>query len=195
MQFLNENIDTVAETKFLGITLSTTRRFDNHIQLSILPKLRQMYRLFYNIKNYINKETKVVLFNSFIVPQILYAVPFINICHQISFGKLSRTYNHLLRILFELPRRFPTSMLPQTTGLRNLSSLVSMHTNIYSYLIFTNQLPNLITKHFKTTKRSNFILKPHMNDISIHNNIAIQWNKLTSDTKHAASKHLFKKTL
>ena len=75
----------------------------------------------------------------------------------------------------------------------SLSSLILHHSLIYAYLIFHQQLPASVNTNFLRSPRLNFILKPHSSQISLHNTLCIDWNKLKHNIKTASSKACFKK--
>ena len=112
-------------------------------------------------------------------------------CSKTNFNVLNRTYNRAIKILFSIPTLYPSHLLPQRTSVISLSSLRIYHTLIYGYLIFYNLAPTLLTSFFTTTRRKNFFLHSNSCNNSIHNAIAIEWNKLHECAKTVKTKNQF----
>ena len=81
--FMNKVIQISKVVKFLGVHISHNRMFHDHILITIIPKIRQTYPTLFLLSKVISKVVKIVIFYSFILPLILYAIPFIKICNKI----------------------------------------------------------------------------------------------------------------
>jgi len=194
LNFMQSEIKIVNQTKFLGIYIDSQRNFNKHIHLSILPNIRKMFKYFYFLSSVTNKTTKKTLFDSFILPHIHYAIPFILFCDITQFTFLNRTYNKALKILFALPHRFHSIDLPLVTNIPSLSSIIKKHSAIIAHTLFHSPIP-AHTSFFIRTQRCNFILDPHRDKRSVHNHLSEVWNSLTYQQKTIKSKKKFRLTL
>ena len=193
--FLNDIIISSTFTKFLGLYISADLKFDHHIEKTIIPNIRKHFHIFYHISGYLDKHSKYIVFNAFICPLITYATPFLLNSSKGAWGKLNKTYNRAIKILFHLPTLTPTNQLPHLTNISSLSSLIKIHSLSYTHRIFHFKCPLIICKLFTRSVRSNFILKSHSGYQSLHNTIAEIWNVLPSNCKAEMNKNKFKHTV
>ena len=195
LEFCNTKIRTKSKAKFLGVIISTDRKFDNHITFNVIPKVRQHFKIFLCLSNYLSENDKANFFRASIFPHILYSVPFISISNKKSFAALSRNYNRAIKLLFNLPLLFHSADLPQRCNVLSLSSLVERHLLTYSYLIYHQRTPAILNSYFHRTSHLNFIIKPHRDSKSIHNMLAIEWNKQAKQIRSIKSKKAFQHSL
>ena len=193
VNFLDKSLQVAHNVKFLGINIADSRKFNEHISNHIIPKIRSHFSIFHYLAKYLSKQDKVTVFKSFIFPHIIYASPFLLNSNIGQVKHLKSAYNRAMKILFRIPFLYPSQLLPQSTNIESLSSLILHHSLIYAYLIFHQQLPASVNTHFLRSRRLNFILKPHSSQISLHNTLCIEWNKLKHNIKTASSKACFKK--
>lgn len=192
LNFLHQSIETVNETKFLGIILTPDCSFNIHVDKIIIPNIRRHFSLFYNLSNVLNRHNKKTIFQALIFPYILYCIPFLQSCGQLTIKRLSKNYNKCLRLLFRLPPLFPSNKLTQYTAIDSCQSIIYQHTLIYAYLIYNKLSPYFIHNTFIRTNRANFILKHQRTKFSLHNNIAICWNNLANSLRLIQTKTKFK---
>lgn len=195
LNFLGEHIKTVEQTKFLGIVIHANRKFNSHIDCSILPNIRKLYSMFYHLSDILDNKTKRLLFQSSIIPYIIYATPFILNIDQRNMKKLSVSYKKALKILFRLPYRYPSELLFNKTHTMCPQTLIQNHTALYAHKIFNVLAPPTINSFFTRTPRRNFIIKPFKDNISTHNTIALHWNALKSDAKIESNFAKFKRMI
>lgn len=194
VNFLSRGISVTNECTFLGIKLDSKCTFAAHIY-HICNNIKRLFHSFYFFRDIFDKHTKQLFFNAYVIPHILYAVPFLINCNQDLMKKLNVAYKSAIKILFKYPRQFPSITLHNTTGIENLHSLIKLHTAVYAYKIYTKQVPNIIHTHFHSTIRHNFILHTHTNANSIYNNLCMLWNNLPLNIRSLSSLHAFKMSM
>ena len=91
---------------------------------------------FHYLAKYLSKQDRVTVFKSFIFPHIIYAYPFLLNSNIGQVKQLKSAYNRAMKILFRIPFLYPSQLLPQSTNIESLSSLIFHHSLIYAYLIF-----------------------------------------------------------
>jgi len=196
LTFMNVNINTKTHTKFLGIYISSDRKFDTHIENCLIPNIRKHFSFFYNSSKFFDKKTKILLFHSYITSIIIYATPFLLVVSKKKLTQLERIYNRAIKFLFRLPYLCPSSKLPQFTGLPCLSNVIHHYSLSYAYLIFHRKTPALVHSHFvRSNHRNNFILKTIKDKKSISNTLANNWNAQTTQMKHINTHSTFKQKL
>lgn len=189
--FLNQTFLSKSTTKFLGLHLSNSRSFNDHINLHMIPKIRKNFSIFRSLSRIINLHTKHMVFQAFIMPHILYGLPFITMSNHCDLLNLRRSYNQAIKILFNLPFRFSSDDLVHKTGINSLSYAINTHILKFAYLIYNEKLPSVLNSFFIRSASGNFILKPHRDSKSLHNHIAQIWNTLPKQTKKENLKSQF----
>jgi len=193
LSFMNEHVTTIKAAKFLGIYISSVLNFDFHTEKLLIPSIRRHYPFFSKSKHYFNKDTKKLVFRSFINSVILYGTPFLLLLSKSMIRQLEKAYNRAIRIFFNLHFMFPSNDLHFVTGIPSLSTVIKHYSLAYTYLIFNQKVPSQVHSHFKKgMHRNNFILKSQKGRFSLHNAIAHHWNALPPQTKSIASYSHFK---
>ena len=191
LNFMNEKITTSRTAKFLGIILESNKSFNSHITNVVIPNIRKLYKIFFQLSTITNFPTKKLIFNSFILPHILYATPFILNCDKGHSVQLQRAFNKSIKLLFRLPHLFPSHLLSSKTNTPCLSKYVTTYSLLYAHKLHHTPLESH-KPFFKTTKRHNFIIDPHKDSNSIHNKISEIWNILPSSIKEISKTQTFK---
>jgi len=194
LRFCSEEIHSTNSTKFLGVIVSSDCKFNEHVQRVISPKIRRMFSSLFQFRQVTNNSTKRLIFHAYITPHIIYACPFLLNCTNTCIESLNTIYKKALKILFNLPLRFPSNSLSAKTNSLSLPDLITYHAAIYAFNLFHSNVPHVVSSNSICSTRNKFLLRYQKTNFSLHNKIAQVWNDLTSQQRCATSLYGFKKT-
>lgn len=191
LQLCNQSIIPTDSVCFLGTVIDNQRKF--HLMAdSIISKIKRTFPLLYRIRHVLTHNTKKLFFSSFVIPYIMFSIPFLLLCSKSSVTKISIVYKRAIKILFNLPFRTPSSLVFLKSGLCSPKSLIDNHCYVYSYKLFYNLLPQSICNFSSKSLHHAFILHAHKDTKSLFNKIALHWNSLPRHTRCSPSLHRFK---
>ena len=73
IEFLNQKIKRTSHIKFLGVTLDESLTWTQHIN-ELCSKLKSLFHIFYNIRNYLSKENIKTIYYTLIYSRIKYGI-------------------------------------------------------------------------------------------------------------------------
>ena len=99
----SNNILTIDELKLLGVTIDNNLTFSLHIKL-VLSKIHAKIAALRRIRNFIDSDTAVKLYKSYILPHFDYCSPLLIGINQTLSDKLENANYYVLRTLLNLPK-------------------------------------------------------------------------------------------
>lgn len=107
---LNSEISWNDHIKTLGVTLDKSLTFQKHIDLTVDKSLRHFAALYplLNRKSKLNVDNKTTIYKAIIRSTLLYACPVWGECAKSHISKLQTIQNKCLKVIFDLPSRYPT---------------------------------------------------------------------------------------
>ena len=190
-------IEQSNNVKYLGIMVDARLNMDEHVN-HVIRKINQQLPTVYHVRTLLNYETKMTYYYAYIFPHLTYGAIFFNKCGKQILKNLEKAYKRVIKILFMLPKRFPTKELFSKLRLLDLSQIIHYETASLAYRIFENIAPPKISEFFKIqygTRMRNLIMTHCVKYKIIKNSICETWNKLSSELKTAPTLHHFKKML
>ena len=202
---IGENkIELKKSTKYLGLHLQADLKWQTHINY-ILNKLNRYIPLFYNIRGYLNKFQKLVIYNALIFPVINYAIELYG-CSATTFLKqIQITQNRLLKILFRKPFRYSTNSLHSENKILKIQDNYNLRLALLIHKLF--YFPNMVPEEFNgclvrtnsvhsyPSRRPNNIYLT-TNDYktlsTINAQASIVWNNLPVNEKSISNRNAFK---
>ena len=157
LNFCQSPIKTSKVTKFLGMHISNNFKFDHHILHHVCPIIKRLYSSLFQLQNVTNRHSKHLVLNAYILPHILYSIPFILNINESTRNRLDKIYKKGIKILFNLPMSFPSTDLYHKTGCHSLDKYIFLNTSLYAFKIFHNICPFVICSSYIRTPRYNFI--------------------------------------
>ena len=125
----DRSIQEKKETKYLGMRIQNNLEFESHIKF-IISKINNKIPLFYQLKDFLPKTKRIVLYNSLILPNILYGIElyaWLNI--------LQKAQNRILKILFNLNKLANTNTLHRRNNVLKISDLAELRTLLISHRV------------------------------------------------------------
>ena len=157
----NEEISKVDQTEFLGITLQYNLKWNKHIN-NISNKLNKYSSIFYQIRNFLDKQNLKLLYDTLVFPQLTYGnVIWGNTCKTL-LSSLFISQKRVIRTIMFRNRRHHTN-----EDFKNLKILKLNDINTYFGLCFVYKSLNLITfpiDYFTHSQNPNYNFR-HMNEL------------------------------
>ena len=94
----NHDIQSVAKVKYLGVTFDKQSSWIAHID-NIIKKLSCATHIFSTIRHYINKQTLINVYHSFVYPHLKYGVLAWGSANKTSLKKLQIMQNKIIHIM------------------------------------------------------------------------------------------------
>lgn len=114
------------EVKYLGATIDEKINFNSNTD-SCATKAMNGFKALYPImhcRSKLSTSNKLTLYKAIIRPKIAYAAPVWHMMNQSNMGKLQVTQNKILKTIHGLPRRFPTRILHEISGIETIKEYV-----------------------------------------------------------------------
>ena len=197
-------IKRATEMKYLGLLLDEKLNYNEHVQ-SICNSLLKYFGIFNHIKHKVNKKTARQLYFAFVFSRIKYGIEIYGNCSERNMNKIQTMQNKLLKLLLQLDRLTPTSILHKNLNILKINDLYKC-----SVLSFVNdtqigKCPKIFEKYFQK-KRNNYDLRRKdqldipparltLGDRAVRIKGAKLWNDIHKDLKIYKCKMTFRKHL
>ena len=142
----SNNILTIDELKLLGVTIDNNLTFSSHIKL-VLSKIHAKIAALRRIRNFIDSDTAVKLYKSYILPHFDYCSPLLIGINQTLSDKLENANYYVLRTLFNLPKSISYK---QILLQYNLDSIIKHRRMVQALTLVYKSYPNYISNMFRT---------------------------------------------
>ena len=125
-------IKRATEMKYLGLLLDQKLNYNEHVQ-SICNSILKYFGIFNHIKHKVNKKTARQLYFAFVSSRIKYGIEIYGNCSERNVNKIHTMQNKLLKLLLQLDRLTPTSVLHKNLNILKINDLYKC-----SVLLFVN---------------------------------------------------------
>lgn len=190
---MSNNILAIDEIKLLGVTIDNKLTFSSHIKL-VLSKIHAKMAALRRIRNFIDSNTALKLYKSYILPHFDYCSPLLIGINNTLSDKLEHTNYYVLRTLFNLPKSISYEQILSQYNLDSIKHrrLVQALTLVYK------GYPNYISNMFRI-KNCAYNLRgvgsrldqPAPNTSSKHRSFSYiacrLWNNLPSHVREATN--------
>lgn len=131
--------------KYLGVTIDKRLTFKPHLEDTTSKALRCGRALFplLNRKSKLNVRNKLLLYNMCIRPILTYACQVWGSCAKTHKKKLQIIQNKNLKIIFNLPQRYPTSDLHRKSGQKMIEPFITDLTLTFENKCRSSNYPHL----------------------------------------------------
>ena len=195
IEFLNYKIKRTTHIKFLGLTLEQNLTWNHQIN-EICNKLKRLFHIFYNIRDYLSKENIKTIYYTLIYSRIKYGITLYSQAPKRQIKKIQILQNQLLKVLSGKKYRFSTNELHNEFNLLKVTDIAKQETVSFVHNYFSNSLPPVFDNYYETfatchninTRSGSKIIKPpkiktDMGAFSIKVKGAKLWNEIHNDLK------------
>ena len=123
IEFLNQHIKRTSHIKFLGIILDENLTFNQHIN-ELCNKLKRLFHIFYNIRDYLNKENIKTIYYALIYSRIKYGISVYGQACETKLKRIQTLQNQLLKVLASKEYRFSTDKLHEEFELLKVKDII-----------------------------------------------------------------------
>ena len=110
INFLNQKIKRTSHIKFLGVILDENLTWNHHIN-EICSKLKRLFHIFYNIRNYLSKDNIKTIYYALVYSRIKYGITVYGQACKTKMQRIQTLQNKLLKVISGKDYRFPTNEL------------------------------------------------------------------------------------
>ena len=202
ISFNNSEILRSKSVKYLGVTLDEFLNFKEHTT-NVCNSLKKYFRIFYNIRRYMNKSQSTSLYYSYIFSRIQYAIQIYCANSQSNTNKLQIMQNKLLKVLLTKNRRYSTDQLHDDLDILKVNDIECLETLTFVKNFMLNKLPIAFVNYFSKPNHSIYtrglnsllVVPHHTNNLGGSSQKvrgAIKWNALAPNIKSIEKIHLFR---
>ena len=195
IEFLNQHIERASHNKFLGVILDENLTWNNHIN-ELSSKLKRLFHIFYNIRNYLRKDNITTIYYALIYSRIKYGISVYGQACDSKLKKIQTIQNKLLKVLSSKNYQFSTDMLHNEFDILKIKDIIKQETITFVHKFSSNSLPPVFDDYFETlasnhnrnTRHGSHLLKiiNHTTNFSAAS-MKIQgakvWNRLDNNLK------------
>ena len=190
----NHTIDSVLDTKFLGLVIDKNLKYDKHIQY-ISGKISKSIGILYRIRNSFPDLCLKLLYYSIIHPYLLYCLPIFGATYDVHLGPLKILQKRAVRIISGAGYLDHTETLFKSNKILKLQDLYKHSLACYVYKN-PEILDQFYRNHNYNTRGRNSFLPPferlRMTEQSVIHNAVGFWNQIPMSIKLSPSKNSFK---
>lgn len=149
------NIEQVDTIKYLGLIMDNNLSWKDHVNY-IYSKVIPMMGALYTIRNYINDQTRMSIYNAYCLSHFRYLIPVWGTCGVGDLNNLQILQNKVLKTLFRYNRMTCTEQLYKELGVSDIGRLLKF------------EQCKLIHRIINKKQKSNIEIV-FRNDIHVHN--------------------------
>ena len=204
INFFNQKIKRTSHIKFLGVILDENLTWNHHIN-EICSKLKRLFHIFYNIRNYLSKVNIKTIYYALVYSRIKYGITVYGQACKTKMQRIQTLQNQLLKVISGKDYRFSTDELHDEFDLLLIKDIANQEILAFVHNYFSNSLPPVFNGYFETlvsnhninTRNGGNLLNiiSHTTDIAA-SAIKIQgaklWNKLDNNLKKLPKVKQFK---
>ena len=136
-----------SKVKYLGIILHEHLNWDEHTN-EICNKLKRFFPLFYNIRNYLNKENVITIYYTMIFSRIKYGCIVTGQTTKLNLDKIQTLQNKLLKVLYMKNYRYSTNNLHRDLSILKFEDMIKQETLSFMYKYIHSKLPDVFNNYF-----------------------------------------------
>lgn len=199
--YKDQEVERVTEFKYLGLMIDSKLKWDTHLS-NIKNKIIPYIFVLKQLKHTIPESTLLMIYNSYILSQILYLNCIWSGCAMYRLNELFILQKRALKHIHNLPVRYSTKLLFSKHEQLDLFTIVRFQllVNIFKIinglLKFSDPLPVASDNHSYSTRRRSAFQIPFFSSNSCSNNVIqralIEFNNLPREIRHEKKFSKFK---
>ena len=158
----HDNIKIKRETKikYLGLTLEEHLRWDQHTN-DICNKLKSLFPLFYNIRQYLDKDNIRNIYYTMVYSRIKYGSIITGQTTNENINKIQTLQNKLLKVLYYKNYRYSTDNLHNELSILKFNDLINQETLSFVYKYVHGKLPSVFNNYFSHRHELSEMIEEH----------------------------------
>lgn len=136
----------MSRIKYLGVIIDEKLNLNDHLD-SIRKKVSSKICLLGRIRNKINIQTAITIYNATILPQFDYCSSVLFQCNECQVKKLQKLQNRALRIILKRKRRSNVKKMLNILGMLNVSQRINFNVLCIVYILKNNLLPSYLSEN------------------------------------------------
>ena len=143
----NTIINRETKMKYLGLTLDEHLRWDSHTN-EICNKLKCLFPLYYNIRQYLNKDNIRNIYYTMIYSRINYGSIITGQTTNENINKIQTLQNRLLKVLLYKNYYYSTNKLHNELSILKFTDLINQETLSFVFKYLHGKLPGVFNNYF-----------------------------------------------
>ena len=203
-EFAKSEIIRSNTIKYLGLTLDEHLIFNQHVQ-NVCNSIKRYFKIFYNIRRYLNNKQIEILYYSMIYSRIKYGLIVYGFATKTNLKKIQTLQNQLMKVLTSRDYRFSTNDLHTKHNILKVEDIFLLEKISFVHNFVNNKLPPMFKDYYTKfsqihtietrNSNSNFIVPfSHSNFGSYSMKIegAKVWNDLDTQLKQLTNMKRFR---
>ena len=190
--------------KYLGLTLDEHLNFNQHVQ-NVCNSIKRYFKIFYNIRRYLNIKQTEILYYSMIYSRIKYGITVYGFTSKSNLNKIQTLQNQLMKVLTSREYRFPTNELHRIHKILKVNDILQQEKLSFVHNFVNNKLPPIFDDYYLkfaqihniSTRNSNYnfiipISQSNFGSSSMKIEGAKLWNELDIQIKQISNIKTFR---
>ena len=147
IEFENKQIKRTTHIKFLGITIEENLTWNLHIN-EICNKLKRLFHIFYNIRDFLTKENVRTIYYTLIYSRIKYGITLFGHAGTSKLKKIQTLQNQLLKVLLRKDYRFSTNELHNSMDLLKIDDIADQEILFFVHNYFLKKFSPVFDDYY-----------------------------------------------
>jgi hypothetical protein len=198
-----QQLENVENTQILGINIDQNLKWSTHVH-NMCMKLSRLLALLRRIRFYLTTDSKVLFYNSYVMPCFMYCITVWGNCSK---TELNRLYMYQKRFIRIVLNDYTTNIndLFNITNFLTVFEIIEYQTSILMFKCISGISPDYLQKLFSRNDNNVYNLRRHVSNLIIPRpttetlkrafsyNGAVNWNNLPEHVKEAPNILMFKR--
>merc|ERR1739842_104788 len=148
LTYNNVTIKRDTQVRYLGLILDEYLNWRAHID-DLCMKLKRLFPIFYNLRNYLNKKQVRAIYFSMIFSRIKFGCTTYGLCSKENLDRVQIMQNKLLKVLLNKPFRYSTESLHKELYILKVKDTIKQDILAFVFDFFKGNLPNVFNNFFQ----------------------------------------------
>ena len=148
LQCNNIIINRECQAKYLGVTLDEYLNYNEYVE-DLCKKLKRLFPVFYNIRNYLDKDHIKTIYFTMLYSRLKYGCITYGLTSLENMNKIQVIQNKLLKVLLKKPFRYSTSKLHNDLELLKFEDIVNQEITGFVFDFLKGNLPCVFEGYYE----------------------------------------------